>query len=539
MSDGIIFLYGAPGSGKSTIGQVLAHSLDRSFFDLDLEIEQASGKAVWQIFADEGEAEFRRRETDILKNLIGQKPGVIALGGGSLLASENRKAVENAGKVIVLDAPLPIMHARLKADTNQRPLLAGELEMKLGNLLETRSEHYRSFKCHVDNGELDPAQAAWQIQTQTGLFHVKGMGKRAAGSNGAYDVSTQTGELRNIGHALASRELKGPLVLVTDDNIGPLYAAIVLDSLRQNGYAAEIIQIPAGEDFKNIQTVNLLWEFFLASQLDRSSTVIALGGGVVSDLTGFAAATYLRGIKWVCLPTTLLCMVDASIGGKTGADLPSGKNLIGAFHAPALVLADPHVLESLPEREIHSGLAEIIKHGVISDPLLFETCKRLVGLSVEEILRKPLAEIISRAMAVKIGVIEQDPYEQNIRATLNAGHTIGHAIELVSNYTLSHGEAVSIGLVVEARMAEELGIARAGLADEISAVLAGVGLPVKVPDGMNPEAVETAIFRDKKRAGSGVKFALPVEIGQAKYGVSLTLDELRRNHAFNTCFTRS
>lgn len=539
MSDGIIFLYGAPGSGKSTIGQTLAHSLDRSFFDQDQKIEQASGKPVWQIFADEGEAEFRRRETDVLKQLIEQKPGIIALGGGSLLAPENRAAAENAGRVIVLNAPLTVMHARLKTDPNRRPLLAGDMEMKLKNLLEARAEHYASFKCHVQTGDMTPAQAAWQIQIQAGLFRVKGMGTPGAGQHSAYDVSIHTGGLREIGRALACRELKGPLTLVTDDNIAPLYASVVLDSLRQHGYSAEVIQIPAGEDFKNIQTVNRLWEFFLANHLDRSSTVIALGGGVVSDLSGFAAATYLRGIKWVCLPTSLLGMADASIGGKTGADLPSGKNLIGAFHAPALVLADPRVLDSLPEREIRSGLAEIIKHGVISDPLLFSACKGLAGLSVEEIRQQPLAEIISRAMAVKIGVIEQDPFEQNIRATLNAGHTIGHAIELVSNFTLSHGEAVSIGLVVETRMAEEMGIARGGLADEIGAVLAGVGLPINVPTGMDQAAVETAVFRDKKRAGSGVKFALPVDIGQAKYGISLTLDELRRNNAFHTCFTRS
>ena len=225
-------------------------------------------------------------------------------------------------------------------------------------------------------------------------------------------------------------------------------------------------------------------------------------------MAGFAAATYLRGIRWVGLPTTVLSMADASLGGKTGADLPQGKNLIGAFHAPSLVLVDPDVLLTLPERELRGGFAEIVKHGVISDPVLFKACHGLAGLTVDEIRSRPLTAIIRRAMAVKIRVIEQDPFEKGIRATLNAGHTVGHALELVSNFTLTHGEAVSIGLVVETRMAEERGLARAGLADEISRVLSGLGLPVNVPAGMDREAVETALFRDKKRAGSGVKFAL-------------------------------
>ncbi len=534
MSGSILFLYGAPGSGKSTIGRLLAHNLELSYHDLDHEIEREAGKPVWKIFSDEGESSFRRRESDMLQRLIGQLPGIIALGGGTLLAGNNRSITEKAGQVVLLEAPLHVMQARLKDDPNQRPLLAGELSEKLEKLLEIRSEHYQSFVHHVDTEKLDPQQAAWQVQIQSGMFRIRGM--EAAG---AYDVRVRPGGLQDIGRELVSRGLNGPLVLVTDDTVGQIYAGQVMDSIQKSGFAPEIIQIPTGEEFKTIQTVNSLWEFLLANQLDRSSTVIALGGGVVSDLTGFAAATYLRGIRWVCLPTTLLAMSDASLGGKTGADLPEGKNLIGAFHAPSLVLADPDVLATLPERDLRGGFAEIIKHGVISDPVLFDACKGLSQLSLEEIQQKPLAAIIRRAVAVKIRVIEQDPFEQGIRATLNAGHTIGHAVELVSKFKISHGEGVSMGLVVEARMAEELNIARKGLADEISAVLAGVGLPVNIPVGMDREAIEAAIFREKKRAGRGVNFALPVDSGPAKYGLSLTLDELRRSHAFSTCFTRS
>lgn len=538
MTKHILFFYGPPGSGKSTIGRLVAQNLDLTFHDLDHEIEQDAGKPVWKIFQDEGEIGFRQRETTMLNRLIGQDAGIIALGGGTLLLPQNRSAVEKAGEVMVLEAPLQVIHARIKADSNQRPLLAGELKEKLGNLLESRSDHYRSFTHYVDTENLTPEQAAWQVQIQLGLFRVKGM-QSGAGKNGGYDVLVRPGGLQDIGRELTARRLNGPVALVTDDHVGPLYAEKVMESLRKEGYSASLFQIKAGEEFKTIDTVNQLWEFFLANHLDRSSTVAALGGGVVSDLAGFAAATYLRGVRWVVMPTTLLSMADASLGGKTGADLPEGKNLIGAFHAPSLVLADPDVLATLPERELRGGFAEIIKHGVISDPILFEACRRLTGLSMEDIRKKPLAAIIRRAMAVKIRVIEQDPYEQGIRAALNAGHTIGHAIERVSNYAVSHGEAVGIGLVVETRMAEEMGIAPNGLTDEISRMVSGFGLPVNIPTGMDRDSVEAALFRDKKRSGDAVKFAFPVDIGQVKIGIRLTPEDLRRNHAFSACFARS
>lgn len=539
MSGSTIFLYGAPGSGKSTIGKILARSLNLNFHDLDTEIEQECGMPVWKIFAEEGETGFRRRETDMLQKLALNHSGIVALGGGTLLDAANRIIAENAGGIVVLDAPLHVIHARIKAESNQRPLLTGDLAAKLENLLKVRADHYKSFQHLIETEKLDAEQAAWLVQIQLGMFCVKGMGAGKAGSSGVYDVRVRQGGLKTIGQELSLRGLNGPIVLVSDDTVGPLYARTVLDSLRQNGFTAESIFLSTGEEFKTIEAVEKLWECFLTNQLDRSSTVIALGGGVVSDLTGFAAATYLRGIRWVGLPTTLLSMADASLGGKTGADLPEGKNLIGAFHSPALVFADPDTLKTLPERELRSGFGEIVKHGVISDQDLFAECKKLGGFTIDEIRRQPLGAIVRRAMAVKIRVIEHDPYEQNTRAVLNAGHTIGHAVELASGFKISHGEAVSIGLVVETRMAEELGIAHPGLADEISSVLTGLGLPTNVPAGFDQAVIETTIFRDKKRAGGTVKFAFPVEIGQAKFGISLGLEDIRRNHAFSSCFTRS
>ncbi|KXK13478.1 MAG: shikimate kinase [Chloroflexi bacterium OLB14] len=269
--------------------------------------------------------------------------------------------------------------------------------------------------------------------------------------------------------------------------------------------------MPAGEEHKNLETVNYLWKSFLENGLDRKSTVIALGGGVIGDMTGFAASTYMRGIDWIAVPTTLLSMVDASLGGKTGFDLPEGKNLIGAFHPPKLVLADVNFLKTLPERELISGMAEVVKHGIISDPELFELCKN--GLSW---VKDNLEAIVKRAMAVKIKVIEQDPYEKNMRATLNLGHTVGHAVELVSKFDLRHGEAIAIGMAVEAKYSAKVGLASQSIVEAIESTLKKLNLPVEIPNEMSHAEIIKAMRVDKKKNAKSIRFALPVEIGKVE-----------------------
>jgi len=239
-----------------------------------------------------------------------------------------------------------------------------------------------------------------------------------------------------------------------------------------------------------------------------------LGGGVVGDLTGFAASAFLRGVAWVNLPTTLLAMVDSSLGGKTGVDLPQAKNLVGAFYPPRLVLADPSALHSLPDRELRGGLAEVIKHGVIGDEALFALCA-----NGWQAVKENFDAIIRQGMAVKLKVIDEDPYERGLRQALNLGHTVGHGVELASDFRLSHGEAVSIGTVAEARLAESEGLAEEGLAAQIAAVLAGIGLPVATPADLSFERIIRAMQHDKKRAGGIVRFALPARVGEVRVGV--------------------
>ncbi len=236
-----------------------------------------------------------------------------------------------------------------------------------------------------------------------------------------------------------------------------------------------------------------------------------LGGGVIGDLAGFAASTYMRGIRWVVVPTTLLSMVDASLGGKTGFDLDEGKNLIGSFHPPRLVLADPEALSTLPVEEFRAGLAEVVKHGIISDPELLALCRRGEGW-----VRSNVEEIVGRAMAVKIRIIEEDPYEKDVRAKLNLGHTVGHAVELVSNFQIRHGEAVAIGMVAESEFAERLGIARPGLSASIRDLLSSLGLPTRIPDQLPREQLIKAMHSDKKRSNGAVRFALPAEFGRVE-----------------------
>ncbi len=508
----LIFLYGPPGSGKSSLGQLLASSLERPFYDLDEIIETQADMPIHEIFANEGETGFRTREQAALSGILSHSSGVVALGGGALLDENNRRAVEARGRVLCLNAPAEILHGRLQKTSTPRPLLRDNSDNyhdkgQLLDLLARRADHYDSFALQLDITGNSTEDAAWDAQLQLGYFHVKGMGA-------GYDVRVIPGGLQDLDTLLEDLGLRGPLAVVTDENVARYYAQDVMEKLRKAGLSARLLSFPPGERYKSIETVSRLWGGFLEQGVERGSTVITLGGGIVGDLGGFAAATFLRGVSWVSVPTSLLSMVDASLGGKTGANLPQGKNLVGAFYPPRLVLADPETLSTLPEVELRNGLAEVVKHGVIGDLGLFQVCDQ--GWLA---LQADWDQLVRRAMAVKIKVIEQDPYEGGLRAALNLGHTIGHAVELASDYKLRHGEAVAVGMVAEARLAEGLGLAETGLADTIAKTLDGLGLPTKIPATLDHQTIQRAIRVDKKLARGKVRFALPVRIGEVKTGV--------------------
>ncbi len=497
-----IFLYGPPGTGKSTVGKKLATSLHLPFIDLDRVIEINAGIPISQIMEQQGEPSFRDVESQALQSLLHENESVVALGGGTLLREENRAFAEQNGKVVLLMADLPTLMQRMQNDAGRRPLLTGDLNTKLSALLAKRAEHYSSFPLTVQMDGRLAEQNAHQIQLALGRHHLSAMGD--------YDAIVQSGGVDQLGGMLKTRGLQNT-VIVTDEVVSGFHAEYLMNALRTSGFAPKVITVPTGEAHKNLETISLLWQGFLAAGLDRKSTVIALGGGVIGDMAGFAASTYMRGIAWVGVPTTLLSMVDASLGGKTGFDLPQGKNLIGSFYPPKLVLADPQLLKTLPEAELISGMAEVVKHAIISDPELFKQCGR--GL---EWVKDNLEEVVKHAMAVKIKVIEEDPYEKGIRAALNLGHTVGHAVELVSKFKLRHGEAIAIGTVAEAKYAAWIGLAGVELVEAVTESFQALGLPTQIPEALPREEIIRAMRVDKKKNAKAIRFALPVEIGKVE-----------------------
>ena len=302
--------------------------------------------------------------------------------------------------------------------------------------------------------------------------------------------------------------------LITDSNVQKFYAQKVAGQFEDGTLA--VLPIPAGETNKTREVWARLTDQMLAGGFGRDSAVIALGGGVVGDLAGFVAATFMRGIPIVQIPTTLVGMVDASIGGKTGVDTPAGKNLVGAFHAPAAVLIDPQTLVTLPLREMRAGIAEIVKHGVIAN----EAYLRDVASSVRQLFDKGgptsdrLLAVIVPSIEIKADIVSRDEREDGLRKTLNFGHTIGHAVELVSGYSLLHGEAVSIGMALEGRLAEMIGVAQAGTAEAILKALRAAGLPVDLPPSLDRDEIVEATRSDKKGQSGKLMLALPRRIGE-------------------------
>jgi 3-dehydroquinate synthase len=327
-----------------------------------------------------------------------------------------------------------------------------------------------------------------------------------------YHILVAIGALGTVGTELAKLRVGRKAILITDPAIDRLHGEPVARSLSGAGFDLIRLSVPEGEQAKVLETARELWDRLLDEGCDRSSTVVALGGGAVGDLSGFVAATYMRGMNFVQVPTTLLAQVDASIGGKTAIDHPRAKNLIGAFHQPRLVLVDPAVLSTLPEREFRSGLAEVIKHGIVLDASYFEDLE----VNVPALLRRDsttLERVVAGSCRLKAGVVERDEQEAELRWVLNYGHTIGHAIEAATGFRVwTHGEAVSLGIAAEARLAERLGIGSSAATKRQLSLLAAVGLPVAGIQ-VEPAAAVEALSRDKKSRDGRISFVFAPEIG--------------------------
>ncbi len=340
-----------------------------------------------------------------------------------------------------------------------------------------------------------------------------------------YPIYVGAGCLRELGTKLSESGVGARVAVVTNSTVANLYLERTVTSLRASGFDPAAIQIPDGEEHKNLAWLTLVWDKLVDAGIERSGAVVALGGGVVGDLTGFAAATYLRGVPCVQVPTTLLAQVDSAIGGKTGINHVAGKNLIGAFAQPRFVLADVETLRTLPRREFTAGLAEVIKYGAILDPELFDLLEAQLP-AVLRLDREILVRIVRTCCQLKALVVGEDETESGYRAVLNFGHTVAHGLESLTEYTqFLHGEAVAIGMVAAARVSRRLGLCGDRAYQRLRTLIERAGLPTEVPADLRGEPLALAMRTDKKARGGAIKYVCLEDIGKTRFE-RLTCDEI-------------
>jgi len=551
-----LILTGMMAAGKSSVGRAVAARWGWSFVDLDDRIAADAGRPVAAIFEAEGEAGFRERERAAVRALAAAAPArtVIATGGWTCGDAGSRARLAALGPIVCLTASAATLVARLIGSPGgRRPPLDVVDDARVEALLAARQPVYDALPLQVDTDGRDVEVVAEHVirlaNAMSGIGgRIDAIAVRARVEGGirrgprcGYGVVIGPGLLDELGTLLAARGIEGTVAVVTDANVGPIWGGRVLDSLRAAGITAALAEMGAGEPAKSLATVERLYEAFVAHGLDRDAAVIALGGGVVGDTAGFAAATYLRGATLVTVPTTLLAMVDAAVGGKTGVNLPAGKNLAGSFWQPVVVVADPGALATLPSAVLREGLAEVVKAAIIGDAALFEWLERdgipaLAGSGDPDALGGPAgsgggdplddpsgagaeewSRIIASAVRVKAALVGEDPRElRGQRVQLNLGHTFAHALERATRYELSHGRAVAVGLVAAARLAERVGAAEeVGLAERVERLLGALGLPARW-HGAGVGDVVAAMGADKKRRAGRPRFVLPCAVGRAR-----------------------
>ena len=529
-----VFLVGLSGSGKSTVGRLVARQLNRPLLDIDALIEEEYRARISVIIERHGEEYFRALESEILARAIRQeRSAIIATGGGIVIRPENRALMAEFGVRIFLQIEpqtalerLQEQHAReiaLGLTPELRPLISGPNPLARLQALHTlREAWYKEAELTCATLGKSAEQVAQEIIVMLTNFEhqetIRPIIRRVHVGEG-YDAIVDWGGINRLGQYLTDLQLPPRVFIVTDSNIHALYAETILQNLQSSGFEPFIYSIPAGEASKSQQQVNALYDWLLENRAERREAIIALGGGVVGDLVGFVAATYLRGVPLIQVPTSLLAQVDSAIGGKTGINHPRGKNLIGAFYHPRLVLADPSTLLTLPIRSRTEGWAEVVKYGIILDAELFALLE--TSASALRTFSPPpaalLCQIIARCIDLKVSVIEEDEREQGRRAILNYGHTVGHALENASGYgEWLHGEAVSLGMVVAASLAQEAGMFAADDAKQQNQLLAVLGLPVAYSGPVRAQDILSAMQLDKKVVGKRVRWIMPVRIGKVE-----------------------
>ena len=516
-----VVLVGLMGSGKTSIGRRLAARLGMPFRDADSEIELAAGCTIPELFRRYGERDFRDGERRVIRRVLAGDPLVLATGGGAFMDAETRAVVRAEAVSLWLRCPLPTLVRRV-ASRNNRPLLQdGDPAEILAGLMQRRHPFYAEADLVVECGDESPEYTTNRVLDALQAWRAPRRLAVSLGS-GRYDVVVGEGLLARAGALLAPVMPQRRAVVVTDETVAALHLPALLEGLAATGVAAQTVVVAPGEASKSTVGFLHVAESLLDAGVERGTTVIALGGGVVGDLAGFAAAVTLRGLPFVQVPTTLLSQVDSSVGGKTGINTRHGKNLLGAFHQPRAVLADTAVLGTLPLRELLAGYAEVAKAGLVGDAPFFAWCEAHGAALVagDMALR---AEAVLRACAFKAAVVGDDEREEKPndgRALLNLGHTFGHAFEAEVGYGggLLHGEAVAVGLGLACRLSERLGVCAPGVADRVAAHLEAVGLPTG-PGMLNRRfsaaRLVAAMRRDKKTRDGRLRFVLVRAVGDA------------------------
>ena len=507
-----IVLTGFMGTGKTSVGRELSSRLGIPFIDTDSLIEEREGMPISLIFREKGEEYFRSLERAAVEKVSKMSDAVIATGGGVIKNSRNVDDLSRGGIIIWLKADPGIILKRVMAEGGKRPLLNVEEPLReIRKLLTERERFYRRSDMEFDTDFITPGEAAEEIIEKLGLNlqSVKvELGERS------YKIIIGRKILGKLG-IMIHKFRPSKVAIISNDTVFRIYGDDLLRSMKDNNMSPEVILVPDGEEYKDP-----LWAYYLHGRLlkarfDRDSILVALGGGVVGDITGFVASTYMRGVRFVQVPTTLLAQVDSSVGGKTGVNHPSGKNMIGTFYQPSLVMIDVNTLSTLPAREFSAGIAEIIKYGVIADRKLFDELLDKKDAVVS--LSDSIISVIKRSCEIKAEVVSKDEREAGLRAILNFGHTIGHAIETVTGYRkFLHGEAIAIGMCSAADLAVKIGIFGRDDSLLLKKLVRLYELPSHIPDGIASVDIMSAIEVDKKTRAGVLRLILPESIGRVR-----------------------
>lgn len=524
MSAPLVVLVGPMGVGKSTIGELLAELLGAPYRDTDADVVATAGKPISEIFFDEGEERFRELERHAVREAVAEHTGVLALGGGSVLDADTR-ALLAGHAVVYLSMDVEEAVKRVGLGT-ARPLLAVNPRRQWREMMELRRHLYEEVaRVTVATDDRTPEEIAREILDALELPErdtTPGREKTAMTEQAPTRIQVAGTAGSDPYEVLVGRQLLGELPRLIGDRakrVAVLHpealaetGEAVREDLASQGYEAIAIQLPNAEEAKTVEVAAYCWKALGQTGFTRSDVIVGVGGGATTDVAGFVAASWLRGVRWIAVPTTVLGMVDAAVGGKTGINTAEGKNLVGAFHPPAGVLCDLAALDSLPVHDYVSGMAEIIKAGFIADPVILDLVE-----GDPEGARTPAgphtAELIERSIRVKADVVSSDLKESGLREILNYGHTLGHAIEKNERYKWRHGAAVSIGLVFAAELGRLAGRLDDATADRHRTVLASVGLPLTYRGDQWPRLLENMKL-DKKSRGDLLRFIVLDALGK-------------------------